>query len=90
MGVLYPSDRIITTATARNKKVSEQEASRLALEQLEPSLNEEMNTKGISPKVSPKPSPKPSPKLMSQQKEQQPHKRQYKKKQLLEDDKLSL
>jgi len=77
MGVLDPSDRIITTATARNKKVAEQEASRLALEQLEPSLNEEMNTKGISPKVS----PKPSPKLMSQQQQQQQQKDQQQKEQ---------
>jgi ribonuclease-3 len=38
MGVLDPSDKILATATARNKKVAEQEASRLALEILEPSL----------------------------------------------------
>lgn len=37
MGVLDPSDNIIAKATARNKKVAEQEASRLALEQLDPS-----------------------------------------------------
>lgn len=36
MGVLDPSDRVIATATARNKKVAEQEASRLALECLDP------------------------------------------------------
>jgi ribonuclease-3 len=35
MGVLDPSNNILTTATARNKKVAEQEASRLALEMLE-------------------------------------------------------
>ena len=35
MGVLDPTDNIITTATARNKKVAEQEASRAALEILE-------------------------------------------------------
>jgi ribonuclease-3 len=34
MGVLDPSDVVIATATARNKKVAEQEASRLALEAL--------------------------------------------------------
>jgi hypothetical protein len=39
MGVLDPSDKILATATARNKKVAEQEASRLALEILEPSLS---------------------------------------------------
>jgi ribonuclease-3 len=38
MGVLDPSDKILATSTARNKKVAEQEASRLALEILEPSL----------------------------------------------------
>ena len=36
MGVLDPSDKILSTATARNKKVAEQEASRAALELLEP------------------------------------------------------
>jgi dsRNA-specific ribonuclease len=35
MGVMDPNDRIITTATARNKKVAEQDASRAALELLE-------------------------------------------------------
>jgi dsRNA-specific ribonuclease len=34
MGVVDPQDRILTTATARNKKVAEQEASRAALELL--------------------------------------------------------
>jgi len=34
MGVLDPNNSVIATATARNKKVAEQEASRLALEQL--------------------------------------------------------
>lgn len=34
MGVVDPSDKIIARATARNKKVAEQEASRLALEVL--------------------------------------------------------
>lgn len=34
MGVIDPSDRVIATATARNKKVAEQEASRIALELL--------------------------------------------------------
>ena len=38
MGVLDPNDKILTTATARNKKVAEQEASRMALELLEPTL----------------------------------------------------
>jgi ribonuclease-3 len=36
MGVLDPNDKVIATSTARNKKVAEQEASRLALELLEP------------------------------------------------------
>jgi hypothetical protein len=31
MAVLDPQDRVISTATAKNKKVAEQEASRLAL-----------------------------------------------------------
>lgn len=35
MGVLSITDEVLTTATARNKKVAEQEASRLALELLE-------------------------------------------------------
>lgn len=35
MGVLNPDDTVLTTATARNKKVAEQEASRLALELLD-------------------------------------------------------
>jgi ribonuclease-3 len=39
MGVLDPMDNVIATSTARNKKVAEQEASRLALELLEPTLN---------------------------------------------------
>ncbi len=34
MGVLYPDGSVMTTATARNKKDAEQEASRLALVQL--------------------------------------------------------
>lgn len=34
MGVVDPTDKVIATATARNKKVAEQEASRLALELL--------------------------------------------------------
>jgi ribonuclease III len=34
MGVLDPSDNVLATATARNKKVAEQEASRLTLEML--------------------------------------------------------
>ena len=38
MGVLDPNDKILTTATARNKKVAEQEASRMALELLDPSV----------------------------------------------------
>ena len=38
MGVIDPQDRILTTATARNKKVAEQEASRAALDLLEPTV----------------------------------------------------
>jgi ribonuclease-3 len=34
MGVLHPDGMVLTTATARNKKDAEQEASRLALIQL--------------------------------------------------------
>jgi dsRNA-specific ribonuclease len=34
MGVLDISGKVIATSTARNKKVAEQEASRLALEKL--------------------------------------------------------
>lgn len=41
MGVLDVNDEILTTATARNKKVAEQEASRLALELLDPTLTTE-------------------------------------------------
>jgi hypothetical protein len=41
MGVMDPQDRILTTATARNKKVAEQEASRAALELLDPTLKED-------------------------------------------------
>jgi ribonuclease-3 len=43
MGVIDPYDNVLTTATARNKKVAEQEASRAALDLLEPSLNHEKN-----------------------------------------------
>jgi hypothetical protein len=32
MGVLDPQGKVVATSTARNKKVAEQEASRLALE----------------------------------------------------------
>jgi hypothetical protein len=54
MGVLDPNDKILTTATARNKKVAEQEASRAALELLEPSLNEAFNAaKTPSPALKP-------------------------------------
>jgi ribonuclease-3 len=34
MGVLDPNGKVVATSTARNKKVAEQEASRLALEVL--------------------------------------------------------
>ena len=34
MGVLYPNGQIMAKATARNKKVAEQEASRLAMERV--------------------------------------------------------
>ena len=62
MGVLDPNDKILTTATARNKKVAEQEASRSALELLEPSLNEAFNVaKVVSPVLT---SMKGSPKLL--------------------------
>jgi hypothetical protein len=34
MGVLDPSGNVIATATARNKQVAEQEASRIALQKV--------------------------------------------------------
>ena len=34
MGVLYPNGQVMAKATARNKKVAEQEASRLAMERV--------------------------------------------------------
>lgn len=43
IGVVDPFDKVLTTATARNKKVAEQEASRLALELFEPSESKEHN-----------------------------------------------
>ena len=58
MGVLDPSDHIIATATARNKKVAEQEASRSALEKLESSPTTEYHSPSPSPSPS---SPSPSP-----------------------------
>jgi len=57
MGVLDPSDNVIATSTARNKKVAEQEASRLALEKLEASSS----PRSLSPSSSSSPSPSPSP-----------------------------
>ena len=59
MGVLDPSDRIIATATARNKKVAEQEASRSALEKLESSFATTTATDSRSS------SPSPSPTLVA-------------------------
>jgi hypothetical protein len=54
MGVIDPNNNVLTTATARNKKVAEQEASRLALELLE---SEGVTiTKKVN-QISPKPSP---------------------------------
>jgi ribonuclease-3 len=58
MGVLDPSDNVIATATARNKKVAEQEASRTALEKLESSHT--TSSRSSSPSSSPSPSPSPS------------------------------
>jgi ribonuclease-3 len=49
MGVLDPNDKIITTATARNKKVAEQEASRAALELLEPQQEDVASKKLYKP-----------------------------------------
>jgi dsRNA-specific ribonuclease len=49
MGVLDPNDKIITTATARNKKVAEQEASRAALDLLEPQQEETVAKKSNKP-----------------------------------------
>jgi hypothetical protein len=61
MGVLDPADRVIATATARNKKVAEQEASRLALECLDPTEAPSMGDPSRSTSPSPTPSPSPSP-----------------------------
>ena len=57
MGVIDPNNNVLTTATARNKKVAEQEASRLALELLE------SDGVTITKKVANTSSPKPSPVL---------------------------
>ena len=43
MGVLDPHDKVLATSTARNKKVAEQEASRLTLEMLQQPMNEIVN-----------------------------------------------
>ena len=40
MGVLDPDDKVLATSTARNKKVAEQEASRLTLELLQATTNQ--------------------------------------------------
>jgi len=40
MGVLDPDDKVLATSTARNKKVAEQEASRLTLELLQSTTNQ--------------------------------------------------
>jgi ribonuclease-3 len=56
MGVIDPSNNVLTTATARNKKVAEQEASRLALELLDSDINTNV-TKKVNQTISPKPSP---------------------------------
>jgi ribonuclease III len=40
MGVLDPDDKVLATSTARNKKVAEQEASRLTLELLQTTTNQ--------------------------------------------------
>jgi hypothetical protein len=53
MGVIDPSDQVIATATARNKKVAEQEASRLALEKLEPSSPRSSSSSSSSSSLSP-------------------------------------
>jgi ribonuclease-3 len=69
MGVIDPNNNVLTTATARNKKVAEQEASRLALELLETDIPANINKKvaHISPKPSPVlgPSTPPSDTLLS-------------------------
>jgi hypothetical protein len=56
MGVIDPNNNVLTTATARNKKVAEQEASRLALELLESDIPANI-TKKVAHMSSPKPSP---------------------------------
>ena len=56
MGVIDPNNNVLTTATARNKKVAEQEASRLALELLESDVSANV-TKKVNHTISPKPSP---------------------------------
>jgi dsRNA-specific ribonuclease len=47
MGVLDPNDNVIATATARNKKVAEQEASRATLDLLESGEAQDAITKLI-------------------------------------------
>ena len=55
IGVLDPFDNVLTTATARNKKVAEQEASRLALELFEPPESKEQPTKVLNAVIMPEP-----------------------------------
>ena len=50
-----PLDNVVTTATARNKKVAEQEASRLALELFETPESKEQPTKVLNAVIMPEP-----------------------------------
>jgi hypothetical protein len=61
MGVLDPSDKILSTATARNKKVAEQEASRLALEKLDKSTSKTPSSISLSFSTDSDSSPSTSP-----------------------------
>jgi hypothetical protein len=78
IAVIDPYDKVVTTATARNKKVAEQEASRLALELFETPESKEQPTKVSNavimpepikkvemPMPMPMPTPMPSSKVMA-------------------------
>jgi len=55
IAVIDPYDKVVTTATARNKKVAEQEASRLALELFETPESKEQPTKVMNAVIMPEP-----------------------------------
>ena len=74
MGVIDPNNNVLTTATARNKKVAEQEASRLALELLESDVvPKKVNMiSNVNTVVTPKPSPILGPALQLTPQQPQP------------------